>query len=292
MKKGIWALGILVLALPAFSDGLNSSSWELFFLYGLDLSGKSVAYANSYDPHPGYHIPGSYAKQTLNLDPGTGQGIALGAGHYFSGGFGVRLTVRRRSIPLGGENTPYEYFYRYTLITPPYYEPIEAVTFREVDWVPTEGSLDVTSLALEAAFRLPVAAGVTAVIFAGPSLYLAGGRFSPLAFTDQWLGGHGTPNHQDYLVHIKLPGKQKIGLQAGLELSVRLSGRISALITAAYSYSGEMTFEPTIDEVYYYTYLTPASQETIDLIDARFDLKPLPISFSAAALGAGLEFEF
>jgi hypothetical protein len=292
MKKGIWALGILILALPALSDGPNSSSWELFFLYGLDLSGKSIAYANSYDPNPGYHIPGSYAKQTLNLDPGTGQGFALGAGYYFSGGFGVRLTARRRSIPLGGENTPYEYFYRYTLIYPPYYEPIESVTQLTLDWVPTDGKLNVTSLALEAAFRLPVAAGISAVLFAGPSLQFVEGRFSPLGFTDEWLGGHGTPNRQHYLVHIKLPREQKIGLQAGLELSIRLSGKFSALVSAAYSYSGEITFIPAIDEVYYDSSLRPASQETLDLIESRFDLKPLPISFSAPILGAGLKFEF
>ena len=79
------------------------------------------------------------------------QGITLGAGHYFSDRLGVRLTAQRRSIPLGGKNTPYEYFYRYTLIYPPNYIPEEAVTFREVDWVPTEGSLALTSVGLEAA---------------------------------------------------------------------------------------------------------------------------------------------
>jgi len=292
MKNGIWALALLVLALPVFSDGPNSSSWELFFFYGLDFSGKNFAYANSYDPNPGYHIPGSYARQTLNLDPAMGQGIALGAGHYFSGGFGVRLMARRRTIPLGGKNTPYEYFYRYTLITPPYYEPMEATTYRKVDWVPTEGSLSVTSLDLEAAFRLPIAAGVSALLFAGPSLYLAGGRFSPLGFTDEWLGGHGVPMREDYLVHIKLPRRQKIGLEAGLELSVRLSGGFSAVIRAAYSYSGDITFEPTIDEVYYYSYLQPAPEEKINLVKSRFDLQPLTISLSAAFLGAGLKFEF
>lgn len=292
MKNGIWALGIFMLALPGFSGGPDSSSWELFFYYGLDFSGQSVAYANSYDPHPGYHIPGSYARQTLNLDPATGQGIALGAGRYFSGGFGVRLMARRRTIPLGGENTPYEYFYRYTSITPPYYEPREAVTERRVDWVPTEGSLSVTSIDLEAALRLPIAAGVSAVLFAGPSLHIAGGRFSPLGFTDEWLGGHGVPMREDYLVHIKLPAQQKIGLEAGLELSARLSGGFSAVVRAAYTYTGDITFAPTIDEVYYYSYLQPASEEKITLVKSRFDLQPLTISLSAACLGVGLKFEF
>ena len=292
MKKSIWALGLLILALPAFSVGPNSSSWELFFFYGLDFSGKNFAYANSYDPNPGYHIPGSYARQTLNLDPAMGQGIALGAGHYFSGGFGVRLMARRRTIPLGGKNTPYEYFYRYTLITPPYYEPMEATTYRRVDWVPTEGSLSVTSVDLEVALRLPIAAGVSAVFFAGPSLYFAGGRFSPLGFTDEWLGGHGVPMHEDYLVHVKLPARQKIGLEAGLELSARLSGRCSAVIRAAYAYTGDITFAPTIDEVYYYSYLQPAPEEKITLVKSRFALQPLKISLSAVVLGAGLKFEF
>lgn len=292
MKNGIWALGLLVLALPVFSDGPNSSSWELFFFYGLDFSGQSVAYANSYDPHPGYHIPGSYARQTLNLDPATGQGMALGVGHYLSGGFGVRLMARRRMIPLGGENIPYEYFYRYTSITPPYYEPREAVTERTMDWVPTEGSLSMTSVNLEAALRLPITAGVSAVLFAGPSLNFAGGRVSPLGFTDEWLGGHGVPMREDYLVHIKLPARQKIGLEAGLELSARLSGRCSAVIRAAYAYTGDFTFAPTIDEVYYYSYLQPAPEEKITLVKSRFDLQPLKISLSAAVLGAGLKFEF
>jgi hypothetical protein len=281
MKKGIWALGILVLALTGFSGRAEPSSWEVVFFYGLDFLGKGVAYAHSYDPNPGYHIPGSYARQTLNLDPGTGQGIALGVGRYFSGGFGVRALVRRRSIPLGGVNTPYEYFYRYTLIYPPYYEPIESVTSREVDWVPTDGSLSVTSVDLEAAFRVPIAAGAFAVLFAGPSLYFAGGRFSPLRFTEEWLGGHGTPNHQDYLVHIKLPRKQKVGLQAGLEISVRVSGGLSAVVRGAYAYTGKLTFEPAIDEVFYDSRSDAPPQEKIDLVKSRFDLKPLTISLSA-----------
>jgi len=292
MRRSTWALAILFLALPAFSAGPDSSPWELFLFYGLDVSGKSTAYANSYDPHPGYHIAGSYARQTLNLDFGTGQGIMVGIGRYFSGGFGVRLTARRKTISLAGENTPYEYYYLYTLITPPYYEPIETSTYREVDWVPTDGSIGLTSISLEAAFRLPIAEGVAAVFSAGPTLSFAAGRFAPLAFTEQWLGGHGTPNLQDYLVHIKLPREHKIGFEAGLELSVRLSGRISAVMRAAYAYTGDFVFEPEIDEVYYYSYLDPAPEEKINLVRSRFDLKPLTLSFSAAVLGAGVKFEF
>ena len=292
MKNGIWALALLVLALPLFSDGPDSSPWELFLLYGLNFSGKSVAYPNFYDPHPGYHIPGSYARQTLNLDPGAGQGFTFGIGRYFSDGFGIRLTAHQRTIPLGGNNTPYEYFYRFTLITPPYYEPIEAVTVRTVDWVPTDGSLSLTSISLEAAFRVPITAGVFAILSAGPSLYFAGGRFAPLGFTDEWLGGHGTPNHEDYLVRIKLPREQTIGLEASLELSVRLSGGVSAVIRAAYAYTGNIAFDPTIDEVHYYSYLEPAPEDKVSLVKSRFDLQPLKISLSTAALGAGFKFGF
>ncbi len=292
MKSSIWALILLCLAIPAFSEGPNPFPWELFFFYGWDLSGKSYAYENSYDPHPGYHIAGSYARQTLNLDPGTGQGITLGVGRYFSGGFGVRLTACRRKIPLAGENTPYEYYYLYTLITPPNYEPIETSTYREVDWVPTDGSIGLTSLSLEAALRLPLATGVAAVLYAGPSLYFAGGSFAPLGFTEQWLGGHGTPNLQDYLVHIKLESQQRIGLDAGLELSVRLSGGISVAVRAAYTHTGDFTFEPTVDEVYYYSYLYQAPEDKVDLVRSRFDLKPLTMSFSAAVLAAGFKFGF
>ncbi|MDH4271418.1 MAG: hypothetical protein OEW18_05515 [Candidatus Aminicenantes bacterium] len=292
MRKNIWIWGVLALTMPALAAEKKPPSWEFFFLYGLDFRGARAAYANSYDPHPGYHIPGSYARQTLNLDPAAGQGIALGVAHFFSGGFGVRLMARRRIIPLGGENTPYEYFYRYTSIYPPYYIPEEAYTFREMDWVPTEGSLGVTSIDLEAALRLPVAAGVAAVLFAGPSLHFAGGHFSPLGFTEEWLGGHGIPMREDYLVYIKLPAEQKIGFEAGVELSVRLSGGFSAVFRAAYSYAGKMTFAPEIDEVYYYSRLQPAPGDKTALVKSRFDLQPLTISLSTAVLGAGLKFGF
>jgi hypothetical protein len=291
MKKNILACGLLVLALPALSAEKKPASWGFFFLYGLDFTGNRFAYTNGYDPHPGYHIPGSYAKQTLTLDPATGQGIAVGAGCFFPAGFGLRLTVRRRIIPLGGENTPYEYFYRYTSISPPYYVPHEAVTTREVDWVPTDGSLGVTSVALEAAFRFPLAAGVAGVLFAGPSLHLASGRFSPLGFTEEWLGGHGVPFSQDYFVTINLPLSHKLGLEAGVELSVRLSGGVSAVARAAYSFVGKMTFKPEIDEVYY-SYLQPAPQDKTALVESRFNLQPLTISLSTVFLGAGLNFGF
>jgi hypothetical protein len=290
MKRNIWVCGVLALALPALSAEKEPPAWELFFLYGLDFAGTRVAYENAYDPHPGYHIPGSYARQTLNLDPAAGQGIALGVGHYFSGGFGVRLMVRRRITPLAGENTPYEYFYRYTLIYPPYYIPEEAVTFREVDWVPTEGSLSVMSVNLEAAFRLPISDGLAAVLFAGPSLRFANGRFSPLGFTEEWLGGHGVPMREDYLVYIKLPSCSRLGLEAGLELSVRLSGGVSAVFRTAYSYTGDITFAPVIDEVYYYSHLQLAPEDKTALVKSRFDLQPLTVSLSTAFLGAGLKF--
>jgi hypothetical protein len=292
MKRKIWVWGLLALALPALSSEKKPAAWEFFFLYGLDFTGTRVAYTNAYDPHPGYHIPGSYARQTLNLDPAMGQGIALGAGHFFSDRLGVRLTARRRTIPLGGENTPYEYFYRYTLIYPPNYIPEEAVTFREVDWVPTEGSLSATSVDLEAVLRLPIADGLAAVLYAGPSLNFAKGRFSPLGFTDEWLGGHGVPMREDYLVYIKLPSRRKIGLEAGVELSARLSGAVSAVVKAAYSFVGKMTFAPEIDEVCYYSYLQLAPGEKIALVRSRFDLQPLTISLSTAFLGAGVKFGF
>jgi hypothetical protein len=292
MKNGICVLALFVLAIPAFSDGSDFPGWELFLFYGLDLSGKTHAYPNSYDPHPGYHISGSYARQTLNLDPGTGQGITFGIGRRFSGGFGVRLTAGRRKVSLGGENTAYEYFYLYTLITPPYYEPIETSTYREVDWVPTEGSIGLTSLSLEASLRLPIATGIAALISAGPALYFAGGRFAPLAFTEQWLGGHGTPNLQDYLVHIKLSNERKLGFQAGVEVAVRLSGAISLALRAAYAHTGDFVFAPEIGEVYYYSYLDPAPEEKVNLVRSRFNLQPLTMSFSAAVLSAGLKFAF
>lgn len=254
--------------------------------------GERYSYENAYDPHPGYHIPGSYARQALALDPATGQGITLGAGYYFSDWLGVRLAARRRSISLGGENTPYEYFYRYTLIYPPYYIPEEAETFREVDWVPTEGSLGLTSVNLEAVLRLPIAEGIAAALFAGPSLHFVNGHFSPLGFTEEWLGGHGTPNREDYLVHVRLPAQQKLGLGAGLELSARLSGGVSAVLRAAYSFVGRLTFAPEIDEVFYYSRLQLAPEDKTALVESRFDLQLLTISLSTVFLGAGLKFGF
>ncbi len=292
MKRSTWVCGVLALALPVLSAEKKPSEWELFFFYGLDFTGKNAVYENAYDPHPGYHIPGSYARQTLNLNPATGQGISIGVGHSFSQGFGIRLMARRRTIPLGGENTPYEYFYRYTSIYPPNYIPEEAVTFREVDWVPTEGSLGVTSVNLEAALRLPIASGFIAVLFAGPSLHFAGGHFSPLGFTEEWLGGHGVPMREDYLVTVRLPGQRKIGVEVGMEFSARLSGAVSAALRAAYSFVGRMTFAPEIDEVYYYSYLQIAPKEKVTLVESRFNLQPLTISLSSAVLSAGIKLDF
>ncbi len=292
MKRSPWVCVVLALALPALSVEKKAPEWEFFFFYGLDFTGKSVAYENTYDPHPGYHIPGSYARQTLNLNPATGQGISIGVGHNFAQSFGVRLMARRRTIPLGGENTPYEYFYRYTSIYPPNYIPEEAATFREVDWVPAEGSLSLTSFSLEAALRLPIASGFIVVLFAGPSLHFAGGHFSPLGFTEEWLGGHGVPMREDYLVTVKLPAQKKAGLEGGVELSARLSGGVSAVVRGAFSFVGDVIFGPEIDEVYYYSYLHIAPEEKMTLVESRFDLQPLTISISSISFGAGFKFGF
>ena len=290
MKKNIWVWGLLMLALPALSSEKKPAAWEFRFLYGFDFTGTQYAYEHVYDPNPGYHIPGSYARQTLNLDPATGQGIAVGAGYHFSRILGIRLTARRRAIPLGGQNSPYEYSYKYTSIYPPNYIPEEAVAFGEIDWVPTDGSLSVTSVGLEVAIRLPVAPGASTVLFAGPSLHFATGQFSPLGFTEVWLGGHGTLNRETYLVYINLPAQRKLGLEAGAELSVRLSGSVSAFLRAAYSFVGGITFTPEIDEVFYLSQIQPAPEDKTALVESRFDLQPLTVSLSSFFLGAGLKF--
>ena len=289
-KSALLLAAILTASLAGFGGDGNPSRFEFFIVYGPSLASGAATFQNAFDPHPGYKIPGSYARQTLAIDPVAGGGLAAGGTYYFGRRFGIRLSFFSESRPIGGQNTPYDYLYLYTSITPPDYIPVDTRFARKVDWPSSEGSIREWGGRLELVWRRPVSSAIEIAVAGGLSLASAGGRLHPLGFTDQWEGGHGVLFIEDYLVYLRLPARTLIGAVLSLEASVRLSGRVWLRLEAGYQKTVVYQAAPEIDKVLSYYSLDEAAAETVRLAGSRFELQPLRLSLSRVSFGAGIVF--
>ena len=274
--------------LTGLSAGNDPSRFELFFTIGPGLRGASAAYANAYDPNPGYKIPGSCARQTLTVDPAPGWSWSAGGTWSFAPRLGVQLSFAAGPRNLEGENAPFEFFCLYTTMFPPDYVPFDTQMSFQRNWPRTEGSIRESGGTLALVFRLPASPSFEVSASGGISLNSAGGRLRSLGFTDFWLGGHGVAFTQDYEVRLKLPSKTLLGAVLNVNAAVRLSGRFWLRVEAEYRKTGTYEALPEIDEVFYADTSIAADREKVNLIKTRFDLGTFSISLSRFVLRMGI----
>jgi len=286
-RRALLPAGILAASLAGFAGDETPPRFEFYVGGGPSLAGGASTYRNAFDPHPGYKIPGSYARQTLTVDPAPGGYLVAGGTFYFRPRFGLRLAFHSDSRAVGGKNTPYDYLYLYTSTTPPDYIPIDTSHARQIDWPSSEGRIKEWGGRLELVWRRTVSPSLEIALAGGFTLASAGGRLHPLGFTDQWQGGHGVLFVEDYLVYLRLPPRTLVGAILSVETTVRLSGRVWLRFEAAFQRSGAYEAVPEIDKVLSYYSLDEAGEEISRLVGSRFNLQPLRVSLSRASIGAG-----
>jgi hypothetical protein len=290
-RSALLSAGILAAVLSGFAAEENPPRFEFFLSYGPSLAGGSATYANEYDPRPAYEVlEGSYARQTIAIEPAVGGCFTVGGTYFFGRRLGVRLSFVSESRMVGGENTPYDVLYFYTLTMPPDFIPFVTSYAHLLDWPSSAGAVREWGGCLALVWRMPASTAFEFSVTGGLSLTSAGGRLHPLGFTELWMGGYWVLMHEDYLVYLRLPPQARVGAVLGLETSVPLSGRVLLRLEADYRMTGTYRGTPEIDQVLYYNSLEEADSQTRKLLESKFDLQPLELSLSHISFGAGIVF--
>jgi hypothetical protein len=248
------------------------------------------AYPHSYDPHPGYAIPGSFVRQTLQVDSLSGRGLLAGLDVYFGPTIGLRLSAGRDENPFSGVNRPVEMTYKWTYFFP---GPgsIDAVRNTTTEWPDTSGALRRTSLALEALARLPLGPAVEIRLTAGPQISWLGGDLQSLKYTELTYERYGALFFDSYFVRLRLPIQSVLAATAGAELSIRVSPFLALRLRGSYR-GGTYEGTPEIDAVYDYNSGLDADAPTLVRVKSKIVPVPIVLSPSPFYFGAGLALSF
>ncbi len=250
-------------------------------------------YFHSYDPHPGYAIPGSFVRQTLQVDPLAGRGVLAALDLPIGPTFGLRLSAGRDQNPFGGLNTPVEMTYKYTYWAP-WAGPsqyADAVVHTTTEWPETSGALRRASLALEATVRLPLGSAVEARLTAGPLLSWLEGEIDSFEYTELTYERYGATFFHSYFVHLRLPVRSVLSATAGAEISVRLSPALALRLRGAWR-GGSYEGTPEVDAVYDYASGLYPDAATLVRIKSKIIPGPIVLSPSPFTFGAGLALTF
>jgi hypothetical protein len=280
----------LALAATASAAETQAPRTHFFLAGGFGLPGGSTDYAFSYDPHPGYEIPGSTAGQTLWVDPALGPSLNAGFSLPLSRVFGLRLSFGWNRSPLGGENSPYEMLFKYTLYIPPILPLTYTSVSKSLPWAPTFGSQQDVSIGLELSLRWPIAPGFDISFLAGPRIFFVSGRMGALGYTEYMGSSHGAQFFRDHLLRLDLPPQTKLGWTAGVEAEVRLSAALSLLLRACFAAAGAYEAVPEIAAADEYYGLIPADEQTLAAIRRAVALPALTLPLGRFELACGLAF--
>lgn len=290
----LFAVAVLAASFPAAlaASDKNAPRFEFFVTGGLSPAGTGASYVHSYDPNPGYKIPGSFGRQTLQIDPAGAGAFSAGAGFYFSDGIGLRATVSVEKASLGGANGPFEFLFKYTGYFVPYFQPFDTSVSLTKDWPPTQGSLRRVMAGLEFVLRLPVSPAFGVALSAGPQMSFLNGDVYPVAYTRVSAYMRGYPFFHDDVLRLKLPARTAVGLKAGIEAMLRLAAHLFLRFEGAYR--GAETYEgvPEISQGYAANTFADLAPEDLAQIRSRVALNSLTLSFSPLSLSAGVSVGF
>jgi len=273
---------LAVLALPARAQ--EPFRFEFFVKGALAPSGALATYDSSYDPHPGYEIPGSYARQTLNIDPMSGWGVCAGVTAHLGTMLGLRLSAGWDETPLGGNNPDFQLLYKYTAWLPPMTNPTYGSRLTAVEWPATSGRLRRMTASLEMNFRIPLSPLWTLNLSAGPLLSFFNGKVDPLGYEELVYERYGAQIFRYYFVLLRLPPLTAFGFNGEAEVAFRIDRHVSLLLGAVLR-SGTYAATPEIASCLDYHTLQEAPAEVMTrlkacIIPAPLTLRPSPFLFS------------
>ena len=172
LAAGAMLLPFVLAAMPAIAEDGGLPRFELFLRGSLTPSGTGTTIDQSYNPHPGFFIPGSYARQTLQIDPLAGSGLQAGMNVFFGRALGVRFSVSREAVPFGGLNSNFEMSYQYRVWLPwlAGFQYKDGAYSMDLAWPDTSGSIKRVTTGLEIVVRIPISPVFSLNFSAGPLL--------------------------------------------------------------------------------------------------------------------------
>ena len=285
-------LAAALLAVPA-AQAAEPTRFEFFVRGDWTPGTVGTALFHTYDPHPGFDIPGSYARQTLQIDPLAGSGLQAGMTVFFGPTLGLRFSLGRIENPFGGVNSDFGMAYQYRVWMPAIggFQYVEGTYSVDKVWPDTSGSLGRITTALEIVVRIPFSAALSLNLTAGPLLSFYSGDIHSLCFTELTYERYGAFFFGDYFVRLRLPAETVLGFTGSAELELRLDRHLAVVLDAGYR-SGSYAGTPKITAAYGYNDALEASAAAITRIKAAIvpgpiELKPAPFIF-----GAGLAVVF
>ena len=286
------ALAAAALAVPP-ARAAGATRLE-FFVRGAWTPGTAgTALSHSYDPHPGFFIPGSYARQTLRIDPLAGSGLQAGMSVFFGRTIGLRVSVGRDAVPFGGANTNFEMAYQYRVWLPwrTEFQYVEGTYSINKVWPDTSGALRRTTAGLEIIVRVPIAPSLSLNFSGGPLLSFFSGDIHSLCFTELTYERYGAFFFSEYFVRLRLPAETALGFTGGAELELRLGRHLGIVVDAAYR-SGAYAGTPEIMAAYDYDNVLEARADVMTRIKAAITPGPIELTPSPFVFGAGLAVVF
>jgi len=263
-----------------------------FFLKGaLTPGGALTTYANTYDPHPGYEIPGSYATAVLNAAPQAGWGVRAGVTAYFGATLGLRFSAGWEETPLGGNNPAFQLFYKYTAWLPPMLNQTYGSRLTTVEWPGTSGRLRRPSASLELVVRLPLSPLWTLTLSGGPMLSFFSGDVQPLAYEEVVYERYGAQIFRYYFVLLHLPPETVFGFGGEAEAAFRIDRHVSLLLGAAARTGTYAATPETARGVDYHT-LQDAPPEVMARLKATVLPGPLALAPSPFLFSLGFAVGF
>jgi hypothetical protein len=250
---------------------------EFFVKGALTPSGAITTYNSSYDPHPGYEIPGSYARQTLNIDPLSGWGLRAGMIAHLGTMFGLRLSAGWDETPIGGNNPDFQIYYKYTAWLPPMTDPTYGARLTTVEWPATSGRLRRTTASLEMNVRIPLSPLWTLNLSAGPLLSFFSGEVDPLGYEEVVYERYGSQIFKYYFVLLRLPPQTSLGFAGEAEAAFRIDRHVSLLLGAVLR-SGTYAATPEISSCLDYHTLQEAPAEIMARLKALVSPAPLTLT--------------
>jgi len=291
-RQTAWAVGaaaILVLFSPLRAEDEAFSRFQFFAGWAIGPSGAATTLDNHYDPNPGYPIPGSYARQALQISPAAGRGFEAGLTYAFNRTLGLRISLDSTAASLTGENAPFDFLYKYSNYFPFIDRPTETFVSFTQDWPATAGVFRRATGSLEIVLRWPVRPFLDLAVSTGPALNVMGGEVFPLGYVEYRGSSHGGLFFRFDFLNLRLPLRTTAGWTAGIEAVLRVVDRLSIRVGAAWRTGGTYDSVPQVEMGYDSYQLQELPAATLDLIRSTLvlpslTLKPAPFRFGLDAV--------
>ena len=297
MKKITFVLVTTLLIFPSLlqagqAEDAKSESIEIFSFFNLRFGSVDTAYMHSYILDFSAGHPESFASQTLTLQDRTSCGFNAGVSFPLHRSLRFKLSVNYSRSLLKGENSPYQIHLEYISMPPPNYTPIKIISDHSLEWTETQGSLKTLSFLLNLEYAHALSKNMTVSFSAGGGLYWIFGDFNPLGYTEYWLGGHSVLMSEYYLLMLKIPSSNKIGINVDMGLAHRLSKKLFIAANIAYHLCGDLSIEPSLDYALYRCSLDRIDESKLNQIQNDLDFGPLEINPSFFSLNIGFKYRF